>query len=87
MFPAAPNTMVIVKNASGSPVTVTVTTPQTVGGRAVAEDSGSVPATTGERWFGPFTRQTHGQPSGADRGKVYIGTSAQTSVTLAVVQV
>jgi len=80
---------VIVKNASGAPVTVTVQTAVTVGGRAVADDTVSVPATTGQRFIAKFKRDVHGQPEsvGADAGQVFIDTSAQASVTIAAIKV
>lgn len=42
-----------VNNGSGGSITVTIVTPATVGGRAVADVAAAVPA--GQRWrFGPF---------------------------------
>jgi hypothetical protein len=75
-----------VENASASPVTVTVPTPLTVGGLAVAEAGGSVPA--GEfRLFGPFPRSVFGQAVGeTDEGKVYVDYSDVTSVTRALIK-
>ena len=69
-----------VKNASGSPITVTIDTPGTVDGLAIANLTVSVPATTGERMIGPFPPGIYGQ---AD-GKVYVDWSSVTSVTAGV---
>jgi hypothetical protein len=44
-----------VRNASGSPITVTVVVPGTFAGQALADVGVSVPATTGERWIGPLS--------------------------------
>jgi hypothetical protein len=71
-----------VKNASGAPITVTVLT-NDVSGRALADDTVSVPATTGDRLIGPFDASLHVVQSGADKGKVLINFSAVTSVTCA----
>lgn len=70
-----------VKNASGSPVTVTFPIPVLVDGQAVASKTVSVPATTGERIIGPFT----GQYRQSD-GDVWVDFSAVTSVTVALLQ-
>lgn len=74
-----------VKNASGSPVTVTVLIPATLDGVAPANGGKQVtiPATTGDVTLGPFGATTYNQ---AD-GKVYVDFSAVTSVTLAVLEV
>ena len=71
-----------VKNASGAPVTVTVAT-NDVGTRALADDTISVPATTGDKVIGPFSEELHVVQSGADKGKVLVNFSAVTSVTCA----
>jgi hypothetical protein len=75
-----------VKNGGGAPITVTVQTPVTVKGRAVAEDTVTV-TNAQERMIGPFTVGVHDQASGADRGKVYVDFSAITSVTVAAITV
>lgn len=71
-----------VKNTSGSSVTVTVVT-NDQGSRAVADDTVTVAATTGDKVIGPFDRSVHVQASGADRGKVLVNFSAVTNVTCA----
>lgn len=73
-----------VKNAGGSPVTVTVVTPNTVGGLAISDVSVSVPATTGDRMIGPLSRQNFARSSD---GLGEITYSGVTSVTVAVVDV
>lgn len=73
-------TFLIVKNGGGAPITVTITTPATVRGLAVADPAVSVPAGA-ERWIGPFARDAFGN---AD-GQVDIAYSGVTSVTVAAV--
>lgn len=75
---------VMVTNASGAPINVTAQTPATQDGLAIAEQIVAV-AAGATKLIGPFPRSTYGQPSGADRGRVYIDYSAQASVTRAVV--
>jgi len=79
-------TFLIVKNAGGSPVTVTVVTPKTdPGGHAIADDVVSVPATTGERWIGPFPAEYYADPANTVPGNCGVTYSGVTSVTVAVV--
>lgn len=77
-----PGLMLIVKNASGAPITVTLTTPGNLGtGDAYPDKVYSVAATTGERWIPlleAYTDPTTGQAA--------IAYSATTSVTRAVVK-
>lgn len=77
-----------VKNGGGSSITVTVQTPVTVGGRAVAEDTVTIGAGA-DRFIGPFNPDVHGQPEsvGADAGQAYVDLSSTTSVTLAALKV
>ena len=77
---------IIVKNTSGSPVTVTVTRQNTTG-RVAAEGnvtlfnlSVSVPATTGERLIGPLTNSFIDSS-----GNVNVSYSATSSVTVAAI--
>lgn len=74
-----------VKNGSAASVTVTVVTPLTVGGRAVADDAVAIPA-SGERMIGPFDPSVH-NGTGVDKGKVHVDFSAVTSVTVAALAV
>lgn len=72
----------IVKNASGSPVTVTLTTPGNLAtGDAVPDKVYSVAATTGERWI-PLL-EAYADPV---TGQAAIAYSATASVTRAVVK-
>lgn len=81
MVPGGGDTIVLVTNGGGSPITVTVQTPATMDGKAVAEETGSVAAGATKR-FGPFDPDTYDRPTGAaDAGQVYIDFSAVTSVT------
>ena len=48
---AGPSSFVVFKNTDGSPVTVTLVTPGTVSGLAVADRPVVVAATTGEEWI------------------------------------
>lgn len=83
MYPNSGKEKVRVANGSGASIDVTIQTGATYRGLALADKVVAVPA--GEtRFIGPFDRATYNQPTGADAGKVYIDTSAQTSVTLAV---
>lgn len=80
------NTFYVVKNASGSPVTVTIVVPgNTTYGELAPDKVISVPATTGEKWI-PL-RKEYADAAVAGVGRCTITTSAQTSVTAAVVQV
>ena len=67
-----------VKNTNGSPVTVTVDTPGTVDGLAVADLPVVVPATTGDKKIGPFPPDTYNQPDGT----IKVTFSAVTDVTI-----
>ncbi len=72
-----------VTNAAGAPINVTVQSPPTVDGLAVAELIVAVP--NGQtRLIGPFPSRTFGQPSGADAGRAYVDYSAVTSITRGV---
>lgn len=76
-----------VENGSASTVTITIPTPTTVNGLAVAEAGGTVPA-GGFRLFGPFPRSVFGQPVGdADAGRVHVDYSAVTDVTRALITI
>jgi hypothetical protein len=70
-------TIVEVKNAGASPVTVTFVTPYLLGGVIDIPDlTLTVPATTGDRIAGPFPIELFGTD-------LVISTSVQTSVTMA----
>lgn len=78
------DTFIHVKNTGGSAVTVTIVTPGTVAGLAIADVSVSVPATTGDRMIGPLDPSIYGNP--ADSGKVPITYSGVTGVTIAAIR-
>jgi len=69
------------KNAGGTPSNVTISTPRTVDGLAVADVVVAIPATTGDKFIGPF------QPSifNSD-GDLSFTLDFITSVTVAVVE-
>ncbi|KKK75685.1 hypothetical protein LCGC14_2871240 [marine sediment metagenome] len=69
------------KTGAGN-ATITVVTPKTVGGLAVADQSFTVPATTGKVWAGPFPPDIYNDPS-AD---VDITTDEGTAITVEAVQ-
>jgi len=68
-----------VKNG-GAQITVTISTPGTVDGLAIADLVVTVPATTGERMIGPFPAGIYNQSD----GNVYVDWSSVTSVTAGV---
>lgn len=75
------NTFIHVLNA-GAEKTLTIQTPVTVGGIAVAEVTVTIPATTGTKLIGPFETTIFNQSD----GRVYLDWSAVTGVTFAVVK-
>lgn len=81
-WPNSGNQLLQVKNASGSPVTVTFPIPVMVDGQAVASKTVSVPATTGDRLIGPFAPGQYNQLN----GDLNVDFSAVTSVTVALLQ-
>lgn len=81
-IPGTGDIIVEVVNGSGSSITVTIPTPATIGGLAVADGGGSIPA--GERrHYGPFRADLCNQSDGT----VHIDFSAVTSVTCAAIRV
>lgn len=75
--------VLIVKNASASPVTVTLATPGNLAtGDAIPDKQYTVDATTGERWI-PLL-ENYGDPESNDQAVITY--SATTSVTRAVIQ-
>lgn len=75
-----------VLNGSGAPITVTVITPGTVAGLAIADATATIPA-AGQRDIGPFPASVFAQPADAVVGplQVLVDYSAITSVTRALV--
>lgn len=78
-----PGSVVHVKNTSTAAITVTAVTPGTVVGQPIGDPSVSVPATSGERFFGPFERSHFAAPNGT----VALTWSAAAGVTFAVLEV
>lgn len=62
---------------------ITIATPKTVGGLAVAEQGFVVPATTGKVWAGPFPADIYNDVS----GDLDIVTDEGTSITVEAVQI
>lgn len=79
VVPAGDRAWLNVKNGSGAAVTVTLTTPGSVGGLAIADAVVSVPA-AGSKLIGPLTASLFGDP-------VAISYSATASVTVAALTV
>jgi len=52
------------KKSAAVDCTVTIQTPRTIGGLAVAERAVTVPASTGDRLFGPFTPSIYNDGDG-----------------------
>jgi hypothetical protein len=75
-------TFIHVKNGGASPITVTIPTPGSVDGLAVADRTVNVPAGE-ERMIGPFPAAFYNQADGT----VHVDFSAVTSVTLAAFKV
>ncbi len=76
------DTFLQVKNASGGAITVTIVTPRTDGvGNAVADNTVSIPATTGDKMIGPFPAEFYADPS---TGLASITYSGVTSLTIGV---
>lgn len=76
-------TFLHVKNGSGGAITVTVVTPGTFRGQAIADYSVSVPATTGDRMIGPFPAEVFADPS---TGLASITYSGVTSLTVGILR-
>jgi hypothetical protein len=75
-----PGSALLVNNASGAPITLTLVTGATIGSRAVADDTVSVPAGS-MRLIGPFADDVYPQASGPTKGAVHVDYSAFASVT------
>ncbi len=72
------------KNASGGAITVTIVTPRTDPyGNAIADNTVSVPATTGDRMIGPFPAEAYADPT---TGLANVTYSGVTSFTVGVFQ-
>ncbi len=75
------NVFLHVKN-SGVETTLTITTPGTVGGVAIADPTVTIPATTGDKMVGPFD-PTIFNGSG---GTVALAWSQVTGITIAAIK-
>lgn len=75
-----PHTTLLVKNGSGSPITVTLVTGGTASGYAVADPTVSVGAGA-EVAIGDFSDPIFRQTSGATKGLIHVDYSSVTSVT------
>jgi hypothetical protein len=80
------NVVVQVKNASGSPINVTITSVADQDGRT--RGSGDITAVADGKTatFGPFRMDLFNQSAAGELGRVYIDYSAATSVTVAAIQ-
>jgi len=78
-------TLLYVANANAVTRTVTVQTPRTVDGLAVAEHTQEV-AQDETMVIGPFPRDTFNQTSGDDAGMVYVDFDAVTDLTVAAIE-
>ena len=77
-----PGVLVHVKNGGAGTCTITVPTPGTVRGKAIADTTIAIPAGQ-ERMIGGLVADLYGQLTGADEGRVYVDFSVVTSVTVA----
>ncbi len=71
-----------VKTGAGAAV-ITIVTPKTVSGLAVAEQTVAVPATTGNVWAGPFNPDTFNDAN----GDMDVSTDEDTAITIEAVQI
>lgn len=78
-FTPGSNVFLHVKNASGGAITVTIVTPRTdVYGNAIADNTVSVPATTGDRMIGPFPYEGYADPATGVGNITYSGVTSLT---------
>lgn len=81
-IPGGGGVRLLVKNGGGSSINVTIQTPATQGGLAVADQVVAVGAGV-QKAIGPFDSRLYDRPSGAaDAGKVYVDFSDVTTVTI-----
>lgn len=71
-----------VKNTNGATRTLTVATPGSVDGLAVADPTFVIPATTGDKFIGPFPPGVYNQ----NDGNVWLDWDASSGVTIAVLR-
>lgn len=85
MFINTGKEMVLVRNAAGAPVNVTLVTGKTVDGLAVADRVVAVTNAT-TVLIGPLSTDLYNQPSGADKNKVYVDFASVTNIFVAVIR-
>jgi len=77
-----------VKNGNAASCTVTVQTPNTIDGMAVPDLTVSVPATTGDRFIGPFPKALYNKNDSllGIAEAVWVDFSIQATVTAAAIK-
>jgi hypothetical protein len=73
-------------NGGGAPINVTITTPDTVDGLAIADQVIAV-TNAEDRFIGPFRNDLYGQAEQGMTKAVLVDLSDDTSVTLAAIQI
>ena len=68
---------------TGSQSTMTIQTPGSVGGNAVADSTATCTATTGDQVFGPFPPDIYNDAL----GRIFISFSSTTGVTVAAIRI
>ncbi len=81
-FVPGQSVMAHIKNGSGAAITVTIVTPGSTSGQAIADVSVSVPATTGDRMIGPLPGSLFTDPATGVGNITYSGV---TTLTVAIV--
>lgn len=81
---ATGETTFLVVKTGGTGTTVTLTTPGTVEGQAIADVAVTLSTNT-EKWIGPITRNFFGDPATTPAYRCNIGYSSVTTVTAAVI--
>lgn len=71
-----------VKTGAGN-ATITIVTPGTVGGLAIADQTFTVPASTGNVWAGPFSPSIYNDAS----GDMDVSTDEDTGITVEAIQI
>lgn len=85
MFINTGKEMLLVRNAAGAPINVTLVTGKTVDGLGIADRVVAVTNGT-TTLIGPLSTDLYNQPSGADAGKVHVDFSSVTTIFVAVVR-
>jgi hypothetical protein len=80
-FPNTGDQVIRIKN-SGAQRTVTILSPATIGGIAIADPTVTIPATTGDVTIGPFDPSIFNNADGA----VYVEVDATTGLTAAALK-